>query len=86
MNLALLVIGCVMDNLAAVIILASFRIPLGEQRGMVPVLFVAMMAINFTISMATPPVGYPIFVGAEREPGRKWLRRVISESFDEIRT
>jgi len=25
-------------------------------------------------------------VGAKREPGRKWLRRVISEGFDEIRT
>jgi C4-dicarboxylate transporter DctM subunit len=86
MNLALLVIGCVMDNLAAMIILASFLIPIGEQRGMVPVQFEAIVAINFTISMAPPPVGYSIFVGAEREPGRKWLRRVISEVFDEIRT
>ena len=86
MNLALLVIGCVMDNLAAMIILASFLIPIGEQRGMVPVQFEAIVAINFTISMATPPVGYPIFVDAKRERGRKWLRRVISEGFDEIRT
>ncbi|MDZ7709512.1 MAG: TRAP transporter large permease [Roseovarius sp.] len=64
MNLLLLVIGCVMDNLAAMIILASFLIPIGEQLGMDPVQFGAMVAINFTIGMATPPFGYTIFVGA----------------------
>jgi tripartite ATP-independent transporter DctM subunit len=63
-NLMLLVIGCVMDNLAAMIILASFLVPIGEQLGMDPVQFGAMVAINFTIGMATPPFGYAIFVGA----------------------
>jgi tripartite ATP-independent transporter DctM subunit len=63
-NLFLLVIGCVMDNLAAMIVLASFLVPIGEQLGMDPVQFGAMVAINFTIGMATPPFGYTIFVGA----------------------
>lgn len=63
-NLLLLVIGCVMDNLAAMIILASFLVPIGAQLGMDPVQFGAMVAINFTIGMATPPFGYTIFVGA----------------------
>jgi C4-dicarboxylate transporter DctM subunit len=63
-NVLLLVIGCVMDNLAAMIILASFLVPIGEQLGMDPVQFGAMVAINFTIGMATPPFGYTIFVGA----------------------
>ncbi|MGX0975835.1 tripartite ATP-independent transporter DctM subunit [Roseovarius sp. MBR-51] len=63
-NFLLLVIGCVMDNLAAMIILASFLVPIGEQLGMDPVQFGAMVAINFTIGMATPPFGYTIFVGA----------------------
>jgi len=63
-NLLLLVIGCVMDNLAAMIILASFLVPIGEQLGMDPVQFGAMVAINFTIGMATPPFGYTLFVGA----------------------
>jgi C4-dicarboxylate transporter DctM subunit len=63
-NLLLLVIGCVMDNLAAMIILASFLVPIGQQLGMDPVQFGAMVAINFTIGMATPPFGYTIFVGA----------------------
>ncbi|MEE4120331.1 MAG: TRAP transporter large permease [Paracoccaceae bacterium] len=64
LNVTLLVIGCVMDNLAAMIILASFLVPIGEQLGMDPVQFGAMVAINFTIGMATPPFGYTIFVGA----------------------
>ncbi len=63
-NALLLVIGCIMDNLAAMIILASFLVPIGEQLGMDPVQFGAMVAINFTIGMATPPFGYTIFVGA----------------------
>lgn len=63
-NLLLLVIGCVMDNLAAMIILASFLVPIGAQLGMDPVQFGAMVAINFTIGMATPPFGYTLFVGA----------------------
>ena len=64
LNITLLGIGCVMDNLAAMIILASFLVPIGEQLGMDPVHFGAMIAINFTIGMATPPFGYTIFVGA----------------------
>lgn len=64
LNLTLLAIGCVMDNLAAMIVLASFLVPIGEQLGMDPVQFGAMVAINFTIGMATPPFGYTIFVGA----------------------
>ncbi|MHA7879846.1 MAG: TRAP transporter large permease [Saccharospirillum sp.] len=63
-NLLLIAIGCVMDNLAAMIILASLLIPIGEQLAMHPVQFGAMVAINFTIGMATPPFGYTIFVGA----------------------
>mgnify|MGYP001193778349 FL=1 len=64
LNLTLLAIGCVMDNLAAMIVLASFLVPIGQQLGMDPVQFGAMVAINFTIGMATPPFGYTLFVGA----------------------
>jgi len=63
LNLVLLAIGCVMDNLAAMIILASFLVPIGQQLGMDPLHFGAMVAINFTIGMATPPFGYTVFVG-----------------------
>jgi tripartite ATP-independent transporter DctM subunit len=64
LNLLLLAIGCVMDNLAAMIILSAFLVPVGGQLGMDPVQFGAMVAVNFTIGMATPPFGYTVFVGA----------------------
>lgn len=63
-NVLLLAIGCVMDNLAAMTILASILIKIGNQIGIDPIQFGAMVAINFTIGMATPPFGYALFVGA----------------------
>jgi C4-dicarboxylate transporter DctM subunit len=64
LNLLLLAIGCVMDNLAAMTILAGILIKIGNQIGMDPIQLGAMVSINFTIGMATPPFGYALFVGA----------------------
>jgi len=64
LNAALLVIGCVMDNLAAMIILSGFLISIGSQLNMDPIQFGTMVTLNFTVGMATPPFGYTIFVGA----------------------
>lgn len=64
LNLLLLAIGCVMDNLAAMTILAGILIKIGNQIGMDPIQLGAMVSINFTIGMATPPFGYALFIGA----------------------
>ncbi|MFV0298128.1 MAG: TRAP transporter large permease [Hyphomicrobiaceae bacterium] len=64
LNVMLLLIGCVMDNLAAMTILAPILIKIGNQIGMDPIQLGAMVAINFTVGMATPPFGYTLFVGA----------------------
>ncbi|MGE3917479.1 MAG: TRAP transporter large permease [Hyphomicrobiaceae bacterium] len=64
LNVLLLAIGCVMDNLAAMTILATILIKIGNQIGMDPIQLGAMVSINFTIGMATPPFGYALFVGA----------------------
>lgn len=64
LNAVLLIIGCLMDNLAAMIILSGFLIPIGKEIGMDPIQFGAMVTANFTIGMATPPFGYALFVGA----------------------
>lgn len=64
LNVALLMIGCVMDNLAAMIILAGFLIPIGREIGLDPIQFGAMVTMNFTVGMATPPFGYALFVGS----------------------
>ena len=60
----LLLIGMVMDNIAAMIILGGVLIALGKTLGMDPIQLGAMVSINFAIGMATPPFGYALFVGA----------------------
>ncbi|WP_374446716.1 TRAP transporter large permease [Stella sp.] len=63
-NLLLLLIGMVMDNIAAMIILGGVLIALGKQLGLDPIQLGAIVSINFAIGMATPPFGYALFVGA----------------------
>jgi C4-dicarboxylate transporter DctM subunit len=64
LNLLLLLIGCFMDNIAAMIILSGALISLAAQIGVDPVHFGVIVVINFAIGMVTPPLGYSLFVGA----------------------
>lgn len=64
LNLLLLLIGAVMDNIAAMIILGGVLTAIGAQLGLDPIHLGAMVVINFAIGMATPPFGYSLFVGA----------------------
>lgn len=63
-NVLLLIIGALMDNIAAIIILLPVLLPISDHLGMDPIHFGAMVVINFAIGMATPPIGYSLFVGA----------------------
>jgi tripartite ATP-independent transporter DctM subunit len=62
-NVMLLLIGAVMDNIAAMIILLPVLLPIGAHLGIDPIHFGAIIIINFAIGMATPPIGYSLFVG-----------------------
>ena len=64
LNISLLIIGAVMDNIAAMIILGSVLTSIGMQLGLDPIHLGAIIVINFAIGMATPPFGYSLFVGA----------------------
>ena len=64
LNVSLLIIGAIMDNIAAMIILGSVLTSLGAQLGLDPIHLGAIVVINFAIGMATPPFGYSLFVGA----------------------
>ena len=64
LNVSLLVIGAIMDNIAAMIILGSVLTSLGAQIGLDPIHLGAIVVVNFAIGMATPPFGYSLFVGA----------------------
>lgn len=64
LNALLLLIGAVMDNIAAMIILGDVLTAIGTQLGLDPIHLGAMVVINFAIGMATPPFGYSLFVGS----------------------
>ncbi len=58
----LLVIGCVMETTAALILLVPVLAALTPQMGVDPVQFGVLMVINLAIGMLTPPVGICLFV------------------------
>ena len=63
-NVMLLLLGAVMDNISAMVILSGVLIGLGQQIGLDPIQLGAMVVINFAVGMVTPPVGYSIFVAS----------------------
>lgn len=63
-NAMLLLLGAVMDNISAMVILSGVLIGLGQQIGLDPIQLGAMVVINFAVGMVTPPVGYSIFVAS----------------------
>ncbi len=63
-NLALLVVGTVMDITPAVLIFTPILLPVVTELGMDPVHFGIVMVLNLCIGLCTPPVGTVLFVGA----------------------
>jgi len=64
LNIILLFIGAVMDNLAAMLILAPLLMKLGVQLGLDPIHLGTIVVINFAVGMETPPLGYSLFVAS----------------------
>jgi C4-dicarboxylate transporter DctM subunit len=62
-NLALVVVGCFMDTAAAMILLVPVLAPLAVKIGVDPVHLGIIVVLNLVIGMATPPVGYALFIG-----------------------
>lgn len=56
-NLLLLVLGCVMEGTALLIILTPILVPVITKLGVDPVHFGLIIVINLTIGAVTPPVG-----------------------------
>lgn len=61
-NLLLLLIGCVLDINAGVMILAPILLPLATSYGIDPVHFGVMMVINLEIGFLTPPIGINLMI------------------------
>ena len=63
-NIFLLVVGCLVDNIPATIILAPILLPVVKSLGMSPVTFGIMLTMNLAIGFCTPPYGIDLFVAS----------------------
>jgi len=61
-NLLLLLVGCFMEALAALLILIPILVPAAVALGIDPVQFGVIMVLNLIIGTITPPVGVVLFV------------------------
>lgn len=61
-NIALIVIGMLLDGIAALIILVPVMMPLVTALNIDPVHFGVIICINLTIGLVTPPVGTGLFI------------------------
>ncbi len=63
-NLILLVIGCFLDTVPAIIVMAPILLPAVRGYGVNPVHFGIIMTANLAIGLCTPPYGCNLFVSA----------------------
>jgi tripartite ATP-independent transporter DctM subunit len=58
----LLVVGCIMETTAALILLVPVLAAITPQMGVDPIQFGVLMVVNLAVGMLTPPVGICLFV------------------------
>jgi len=61
-NILLLIVGCFLEGLAAIIILVPILVPLAQQAGIEPLHFGIVVVMNLMIGLITPPLGLCLFV------------------------
>lgn len=62
-NIAMFIFGCFMDEITILLILGPVLIDVANHYGVDPIHFGAIIVTNVVVGMATPPVGYCLFVG-----------------------
>jgi tripartite ATP-independent transporter DctM subunit len=66
LNLALLVVGCLMDIFSAILVFLPLIVPLGYAYGVDPVHLGVIFVINLEAGFLTPPVGMNLFLASYR--------------------
>jgi tripartite ATP-independent transporter DctM subunit len=66
LNLALLVVGCLMDIFSAILIILPLIVPLGAAYGIDPVHLGIIFITNLEVGFLTPPVGLNLFLASYR--------------------
>jgi C4-dicarboxylate transporter DctM subunit len=62
LNVLLLILGCLMDSLAILLIITPMILPITTGAGIDPVHLGVVMAVNLSIGLITPPFGSAMFV------------------------
>lgn len=63
-NILLLIVGCVMDIMSAILVLAPILTPMAIHFGINPIHFGIIMIVNLEIGYITPPIGINLFVAS----------------------
>ncbi len=63
-NIILLFVGCFLDTVPAIIVMAPLLLPTINALQINPIHFGVVMAVNLAIGLCTPPYGCNLFVGA----------------------
>jgi C4-dicarboxylate transporter DctM subunit len=79
LNMILLLVGCLMDINAAILILAPIMMPIAKTYGIDPIHLGIIMVINLEIGLLTPPVGFNLVVAmtALKEKYSDVMRSVV---------
>ena len=64
MNIVLLVVGCFLESIAAIVIMTPVLYPIAAAIGMDPIHFGIMLCVNICIGTLTPPFGVCLFVAS----------------------
>lgn len=63
-NIILLILGCILDQSPALLMMVPILLPIAKQFGIDPVHFGVLCCFNLTIGLITPPIGMTLFVTA----------------------
>lgn len=63
-NILLLIVGCIMDIMSAILVLAPILTPMAIHYGINPIHFGIIMIVNLEIGYLTPPIGINLFVAS----------------------
>ena len=66
LNIALLVVGCLMDVYSAIVVIVPLIVPLGLQYGIDPVHLGVIFLVNLELGFLHPPVGINLFLASYR--------------------
>jgi len=79
LNIVMLLLGCVMEGSAVVMIFAPIFAPLVVSMGVNPLHFGIVMCLNLVMGVATPPFGICLFLGSDlaKVPVAKLIKPIL---------